>query len=222
MCGPSSQEKDLAASETSFNQTLQADYATTFANNQQILGTLNSVLQPIVTAGPGQQGFSPEENAALNTQATDSNARGAQQALLAANSQENAAGGGRSFLPSGVNAQINAGIDSAAESNLSQEKLGITEQNYATGRQNWQNALAGEESVAAGEAPLGYASATTSSNEAAFGEADKIQQESNSEFSNILGDITGIGSAVLGGIGNLDTTGSSSGKEQFGNFLAGL
>lgn len=191
MCGPSKEEKALEAQQASFASTLQKDYATTFGNQQQILSTLNGVLQPIAEAGPGQQGFSEQENTALNTQAIDSNAEGYNQALKAVGAQENAAGGGRSFLPSGVNAQINSQLASSAESNLSNEKLGITEQNYATGRQNWMSALSGEESIAAGQAPLGYASAGTQGNSAAFGEANTINQETNQMWSDILGGITG-------------------------------
>lgn len=222
MCGPSQSEKNLQASEASFDQTLQQDYSTTFAQNQDILNSLNSVLQPIVQAGPNQQGYSPQELAALNTQAIESNAQGYQQVAQATGQQEAAAGGGKTFLPSGVNAQINAAEASAAESNLSNENLGITTSNYAQGRANWQQALSGEESVAAGESPVAYAGATTNANQAAFGEANTINQQSNAEFGQILGGIEGIGSAAVGGIENLDTTGGSTGLEQVGNFLSGL
>lgn len=222
MCGPSQAEKNLATSEASFADTLKADFQTTFNSQQGILNTLNDILTPIVTAGPSQQGYSTEELDALNSQAINSNAQVAQQTTQAVNAQENAAGGGRTFLPSGVNQQINAGIQTAAESNLANEELGITTSNYATGRQNWQNALAGEESVASGESPLGYAGATTTSNQAAFGEADTVQQQSQQLLTSILGAVPGIGSAISGGIGNLDTKGTSTGGEQVGNFLAGL
>jgi hypothetical protein len=223
MCGPSQSEKNLEKQEASFDATLQQDYSTTFAENQQILSNLNSVLQPIVNAGPSQQGFSPEEVSTLNTQAIEGNAQGYNQATQAAASRENAEGGGTSFLPSGVNAQINAAIGSAAESNLSQEELGITQANYATGLQNWETALSGEESVAAGEAPLGYASATTNANTAAFNEANTIAQQNNQEFSEIAGGIIGgvtdaatggfggVVSGILGGGGNASIAGSLGG-----------
>ena len=191
MCGPSQSEKNLQSQEASFDATLQADYAQTFAANQQILQTLNASLKPIVEAGPNQQGFSAGELSSLNTEAIESNAQGVNQAEQAAAQRENAEGGGTTLLPSGVNAQINAEIGSAAESNLSSENLGITQANYAQGRQNWQTALAGEQGVAAGEAPLGYAGATTASNTAAFNEANTINQQSNQEFSDILGGVVG-------------------------------
>jgi hypothetical protein len=207
-CGPSQQEKNLEQQEASFDQTLQQDYSQTFAQNQEILGNLNSVLQPIVNAGPSQQGYSPAELSALNTQATDLSAQAVNQETQAAAAQENAAGGGTSFLPSGVNAQLNASINSAAENNLSQEKLGITQANYAQGEQNWQTALAGEENVAGQQNPLGYAGQTTSANSTAFGEANTIQQEENQEESDIIGGVaqgalgiaTGGASLGLGGL----------------------
>jgi hypothetical protein len=214
MCGPSSQEKQLEASEASFDQTLQSDYAQTFAQNQEILGNLNSVLQPIVNAGPSQQGYSPQELAALNTQATDASAQAYNEETQQAASQENAAGGGTSFLPSGVNAQLNASIASAAENNLSQEKLGITQANYAQGTQNWQTALAGEENVAGQQNPLGYAGQTTSANSTAFGEANTIQQEENQEESDIIG---GVAQGALG----IATGGASLGLQGMFTGLGG-
>lgn len=198
-CGPSQQEKNLEAEEASFDQTLQTDYAQTFAQNQQILQNLNSVLQPIVNAGPSQQGFSAQELSTLNTEAIESNAQGYNQAVQAAAQQENAQGGGTTLLPSGVNAQINAAIGTAAETNLSQEKLGIQQANYQQGLQNWETALAGEENVAGQNNPLGYAGATTNANTAAFNEANTITQQSNQEFSQILGGIAGIGGAIATG-----------------------
>lgn len=218
MCGPSAQEKQLEAQQASFSQTLQQDYSEQFANQSQILDNLNAQLQPIVNEGPNQEGYSSEELAALGTEAIESNATGVNQAEKAIQAKENAAGGGTSLLPSGVDAQINGQIASEAESNLSNERLGITTANYNQGRQNWQNALSGELSTAGEQNPLGYAGAGTSANSSAFNEADTIQQQSNQEFSDILG---GIGSIVTGGVGNLDTTGGSTAGEQGLNFLTG-
>jgi hypothetical protein len=219
VCGPSQAEQNLANQQAAFTSTLQQDYSQTFAQNQQILGALNSVLQPIVLAGPNQQGFNQQELSALNSQAINSNAQGVQQAETAAGQQENALGGGKSFLPSGVNAQINAGIATAGEENLSNAELGITEANYATGRQNWQNALSGEQAVASGQQPLGYANAGINSNTAAFNEANTVSTQTNQEWSNILGDITG---GILGGTANMDTAGTSTPTEQTGNILTGI
>lgn len=229
ICGPSQQEKDLAAQEASFDKVLQSNYSQTFAANQEILSTLNGVLQPIVQAGPNQQGYNGQELSALNTQAIDSNARGVQQTEEAAGRQENAQGGGTQLLPSGVNAQIDAGIQSAGELNLSNQELGITQSNYATGHQNWQNALAGEQAVASGEQPLGYASATNNANSSAFSEADKISTESNQEWSNILGDVLGVAtggiSTAIGSLfgGNKQAAPYSPGTNLiYGNDVTGL
>lgn len=222
ICGPSKEEKNLEKQEASFDQTLQQDYSQTFAQNQQILSTLNQVLQPIVTAGPNQEGFNLQEKSALNTQAIESNAAGYNAAISAAEQRENAAGGGTSFLPSGVNAQINAEIGSEAEANKANELLDITKADYAQGRANWQTALAGEQGVASGQNPLGYAGATTNANEAAFNEADKIQQETNQAYGDVLSGIGSIATGAIGGFANLDRTGGSTFGEQLLNFGEGL
>lgn len=201
ICGPSQSEKNLQKSEADFNQTLQQDYAQTFAANQEILKALNASLAPILAAGPNQQGYSPAELAALNTQAIESNATGVNQAEKAAAQREDAAGGGTSLLPSGVNAQINAEIGTAGEENLSREQLGITQANYAQGRANWQTALSGELATASGFNPLGYASATTSANTSAFNEANAINQQSNQMWSDVLGGVVGIAGSFARGYG---------------------
>jgi hypothetical protein len=213
LCGPSQQEKNLEAAQASFSETLQQDYSTQFAEQQGILNNLNSVLQPIVSAGPDQQGYGPQELSALNTEAIESNAQGVNQAEKAYQAKENSAGGGTTLLPSGANAQINAEIGSAAESNLSSEQLGITTNNYTQGRQNWQNALSGELGVSSQTNPLGYASAGTSANSSAFNEADTINQQSNQAFSDILG---GVGSIASGMIPLIPHGGSSSSNDGFG------
>ena len=222
MCsGPSAAENNLANQQAAFSATLQQDYAQTFANNQQILSTLNGVLQPIVTAGPNQQGYSPAEQAALSTQAIDSNAQGYQQTMKALGAQENARGGGQSFLPSGVDSQINAGLANAAESNLSNEQLGITTANYDQGLQNWQNALSGEQQIAAGQNPTGYANAGIQSNQSAFNEASSVNQQSQQMWSDVLGIIPGIGRAIASPVAQALPTGPNASSAIEG-ILAGI
>ena len=72
MCGPSASQEGIAGSGTQFMDTLMGNYNTNFSSQQSVLNHLNSVLSPIVQAGPNQTGFSPSELAAFNTQAIDS------------------------------------------------------------------------------------------------------------------------------------------------------
>ena len=69
--GASSQQTDLANSQQNFYNTLSSDYSQQFANQNAILSTLQSSLNPIVQAGPNQFGFSTAETNNLNAQARD-------------------------------------------------------------------------------------------------------------------------------------------------------
>lgn len=56
---------------------------------------------------------------------------------------------------------------------------------------------------------------------AAFGEANAMQKQKASQWNDIFKSISGIAGGVAGGVGNLDTTGGSTGMEQFQNFFSG-
>jgi hypothetical protein len=227
MCGPTAAEKSLQAQEQSFSTLLQSDYSQQFQNQQGVLAKLNESLTPTLEAGPNQMGYSPQELAALNTQAINTTGANYRNAAVAAGSAlAGRGGGGSSGLESGVEQQIRAGIASGAAGTLSGEQLGITESNYATGRQNYDTALGGAQALAGEYNPLGYAGAGTSANTGAFGEAQTIQQQQAQKDQMIAGLITSGASDALGGLaggfGNLDTQGTSTGGEQLGNFGSGF
>jgi hypothetical protein len=188
-------------------QTLQQNYATNFGNQQQILKQLNSVLAPIVAAGPDQTGFSPSERAAFNTQAIDTTgaaSANAQRAIANETAGRNDSG---NLAEAGNVAALKAGAASASAGQLSAEQLGITEADYATGRANFQHAVGAEQGVAAGFNPLGYAGAANTANATAFGEANDIQQQVNQEQSDIAG---AIATAATGVPINIPSGGGSS------------
>jgi hypothetical protein len=56
---------------------------------------------------------------------------------------------------------------------------------------------------------------------AAFNESNTMQKQRSSEWNDIFKSISGIAGGVAGGVGNLDTTGGSTGMEQFKNFFSG-
>jgi hypothetical protein len=222
MCGPSNAEKQAQGAEAGFMDTLMANYGTNFASQQQILNHLNGILNPIVAAGPNQTGFNPAEKAALETTAIDTTGAGAaaaERAVQTATAGRNDSGN----LPeSGVDQALKEQVASGAEGKLSDEELGIQEADYATGRSNFNNAVAAEEGVAGQFNPVGTAGAANNANQAAFGEASEIEQQQGQMESDIAGGISSLAGGVIGGIGNLDTTGGSTGGEQVQNFLAGF
>ncbi|HXC43868.1 MAG TPA: hypothetical protein VNY51_10160, partial [Candidatus Dormibacteraeota bacterium] len=122
-----------------------------YASQTSLLNNINGVLNPVLQKGPEQTGFSPTELAAYNTQALDTTGANYANAERALGSQE--AGKGDSTVESGVENQAKEALASASAGQTSNEELGITEANYAQGRQNFNNAVSGEQSLAQIENP---------------------------------------------------------------------
>ena len=224
MCGPSGAQERLQGSEQQFMNELMSNYATNFAEQQQVLNHLNSVLAPIVAAGPNQTGFSPSERAALNTQAIDTTgAASAQAQRLIANETAGRNDSGN-LAEAGNVAALKAGAASSSAGQLASEELGITEADYATGRQQFNAAVGAEEGTLGTYNPTGYAGAATSANTAAFGEATQIAQEQAQEQADIAGGITSLATAGLGflpGIGGPGGGGGGGGGAIPPEYLAG-
>jgi len=223
-CGPSGAEKSIAGKTSAFGSTLQNDFTSRFKGQSDTLDSLNRTLSPIVEAGPSQQGFSPEELAAKNTQAL--NTTGANYANAARAVQGKLFGrGGDSGLESGIDQQIQGTLASEAAGQLSSEELGITNASYDTGRKNFLNALSGEQILAKEFDPTQYSSQATNTLNSAFSESETIQKQQSAKEKAIAGGVVGLATDALtfgmGGIGNLDTAGTSSSGEQFGNFFSG-
>jgi len=224
MCGPSGAEKYSASQETSLAQMLQANFQTTFGEQQSVLKSLNNSLSPILAAGPNQQGFNAPELANLNTTAINASGAAARNAEQAAgNALAGRGGGGSSGLESGVDQQIKAGIASTATGQLAAQQNQIQAANYATGRQNFFNAVNGENAIAGQYNPSSYGGEASNANQAAFTMADKIQQEAAQAQAEEISGITSLamdaGGAILGGISGVQN--SPAGASQPGAFFSG-
>lgn len=148
-CGPTSAEKTTSAQQSKIAGQMSANYSTTFSQQQDLIAALNKSFSPIVAQGPGQQGMTPAELAARNTAAINATAganRMAQQS--AANFGAGEGGGSSSGLTSGIEKQIEGSIASTQASNLSNTENQIQQENYATGRDNYNRATAGLEFLA--------------------------------------------------------------------------
>jgi hypothetical protein len=202
-CGASGAMKNAANEEQNVAQQMTNEFGTVFGQNESILNSLTGALEPIVSAGPNQQGFSPAEEAAMRTQAMDSTSAAGQQASNSVRQELAAQGGGNSYLPSGSEAAINAGLaENTAQQNASQQ-LGITEADYNQGRQNFfqaENALAG--APAALENPVtGAGEAAEGAAQGAFEGANAINQANNAWEGELSGMIGGLGGAALNAFG---------------------
>jgi hypothetical protein len=142
-------------------------------------------LGSIFAAGPGQEGFTPAEKEAYESQIVEGTSQNYANAVRAVN--ENIAAEGGMGMPSGAADQLklNTAISSAQEK--TREELGVTAADYATGRQKWQQAGAGLMDIAAGTNPLGYESAATGAGSAAASTANQIASQQNSWVNAAMG-----------------------------------
>lgn len=204
MCGASQQQENLATSQSNFYNQLTSQYQTEFSQNQAILSNLTKTLTPIINAGPSQQGYSPEEIAALNAQATEGTAAGYRSTATAMNEQEAALGGGNSPITSAAQEQLQSTAMTNAENQLTNAKTGILQSGFQQGATNFANAtgqLVG--AVGGTENPLsGAAGATTGAGSSAMTGATDVNN-ANNQWEGLLG---GLASSALSGGIQLPTT----------------
>lgn len=194
MCGgPSAAQENLAAEQADFYKTQVQAYNTAYANFSTLQQTLNQQFAPILAAGPGQRGFTDEERNALLTQAKEGTASGFRKATQAAQSSYAARGGGNDTtnITSGEAAQTDADLAATAASSESAEELGITQSDYALGRQQYEEAVQGEEDLAAGWNPSSFAGSATNAGDLASKSAEAITQEQESIWGNVEGALGG-------------------------------
>lgn len=212
MTGPSAQQLQLQDQQMAFYQEGTQHAQTVFAEHQDLLKQMEAVYKPILAKGPSQEGFSAPEKAALTSQAIEGTARNYSQAARAVNNQIAAEGGGNNPLPSGGSEQLREEVASASAGEQSREETQITEADYATGRENFNEAGRALSVEGSQLNPTGYADAATSSGSAAEKTASDINAEQNSWMAPVLGAVGAIGGAVAtGGMSNL-----GAGKGFFG------
>lgn len=201
MCGgPSGTQMQLQQEEADFYANQIQAYNTAYTNFSQLQSTLNAQFQPILQKGPGQFGYTPQENTALETQANQGTATRYAQAATALNEQIAARGGGNDLtnINSGGAAQLSEELASGAAATQSAEELGITQSGYDIGRQQYQEAVQGEEELAAGWNPNSFAGSTVNAGNAAASEANTITQQQNSMWGAVIGALGGVAGSVVG------------------------
>ena len=199
-CGASSAQNNVEATQTSLMNQMISQSQTVFGASSSVFNGLMQTFAPIVAAGPSQQGFSSQELSNLNSQAITQTGVSYKNAKAAVGNAEAAAGGGNMPLPSGAAIGTDIGLASSAANETANQLSNITEQNYAAGRQNYQNAVAGEESASnVYNAATGAGSAATGSTEAAGTTANQIATQNNSWVQGVTGALGAIGGAAMTG-----------------------
>lgn len=215
--GPSGLEKTLSGEEANFYQQLNSYVGQQYGEQQAVLNQLQGIYSPIAAAGPNQAGFSAGELNALNTGAVDTAA--GNYASAERNVASNLAGSGTNAGPSGVQQQIEAGVGSAAAGQASQAENQIQQENYAVGRQNWQQAMAGLSGVANDYNPEAFANAANNAGNSAFNAASNVRQQQNQASADLW---SGIGGMLEGGFENIGSPGGGNPLTQFATGMFGL
>ena len=222
--GASAQQQSIGNSQQQFTTQLMQDYGQQFGNSNAIYGTLTKALQPIITAGPNQFGYSAGQTNTLNSQAiqgTGQQYNAAKQNLAA---QQAASGGGNAVLPSGVQQQQTAGLATNAANQTSNQLLGIQQAGYQQGNNQFNQAVGQLGGVAAGYNAAGFAGAANTAGSNAANTANQITQENNAAspwglIGGILGGAAqGIGQAAMMGFngGSMFPTGPDVGTNSMG------
>lgn len=194
--GATGGQKSSLAADQAFQRVLATDYQTTFGQNQALFNNLTTGLQQITNAGASQTGFSPAELAAKNSQAINAAAAGNQKIQTAIGENAAAKGTADPGVESGIVQAERAAAETGVDTALTNQEANITEQNYATGRQNFWNATKGlEEAPGAFENPSSTAAnAGSNANSVANQEANAIQQANQEGIDSTLGLIQGLAS----------------------------
>lgn len=166
-----------------------------YQNQQDIYAPLVKGYQTIFQRGSSQQGFSPEERNDLNARAIEGVATNYASAAKAVGEQEASLGGGDIPLTPGASLASKERLAASSAGELSKEESTIRQGDYEQGYNQWKAAGDNLEGIGAGENPLGYLSASTTSGEAAATTADQIAKASNSWMTAVTG---GVG-ALAGG-----------------------
>lgn len=202
MCGPTAAQENLANEQASFYQNQVSAYNTAYSNFSDISSKLSALYAPILAKGPSQRGMSAGETADLNAQAVQGTAENYKAAGQALNERIGAQGGGTSnenMTGAGANALREQLASTGAEAESAQETQ-IQEADYAEGRQNYEEAVGGEQTLASGWNPNAFAGSATNAGTAAGNTEAQIASESNAVWSSVFSALGGIAGAAAGNL----------------------
>jgi len=209
MCGASSEQKQAASAsaalsteQTEFYKELLAQQKEEFAPFKAILDHLTSVFQPILDKGIDQEGYTPAQKEELNTIASEDVSTKLAQTRQAVAESEAAQGGGDEFIPEGAKGQLQAEIDTAAQTARTRNELNIDTASKDLGRANFFGAASALGSTAGMYNPVGFAGAATGAGKA----AQAGWQNTGSMYAQIqqaddawMGPVFGAVGGILGG-----------------------
>jgi hypothetical protein len=194
-----STDEALQKSQAAMNNTLNADYSTTFAEQQSVLGQQRARMDAIA-ANP--MGYTPVQLHTATTSINDNTARAAKQALGAAAAFA-AAHGGAADISGGGAAQMAGQIGSEAAQSKAGQLAALSQQSEELKQKNFWNAISGLNSVGselggAGGTAIGGAGNAASTSIGAGSGALAAKQAGWQNLSGIISGIGGLATAASG------------------------
>jgi hypothetical protein len=188
-------DEALQQSQAAMTNTLNADYSTTFAEQQSVLANLNAKMN-YEAANP--MGYTPQQLATATTAINENTATAAKQAIGAAGAYAAAHGG--ADVGNGAIGQIAGQIGSAATQSKAQQLAALSNQNQGMKQQNFWNAISGLNSVGseyggAGGTAIGGAGSAANSSTGAGSGALAAQQAGWQDIGGVISGIAGLGAA---------------------------
>lgn len=199
LCGATPGMQNIANQQSAFSQQLVQQATSVFGSSSKVFNDLVNSLSPTLAAGPNQEGFSPAEKANLNSQAITQTGQAYKNAKAAVGNSESAQGGGNTGLISGARIGTDMGLAESAANQTSSELSGITQADYAAGRENYKTAVAGmERAPGVFGAATSAANAATNSQEGVANTENQISQQNQSWIQSVTGALGGIAGAATG------------------------
>jgi hypothetical protein len=202
------------AAQAAFYNQLTSNYQKAFGQFTALTNSLNSQIQPIIAGGPGQYGFTPAENAALNAGVINTASTNFKNQSVAQSNQIAAQSGGTG-LPSGAQEQLTQQLGMQQAQGVSSAENAITTAGYAQGLSNYQSALGQEDSLISDWNPNNFASSATGGGQATTGAVNAATQADTAATAGIYS-LVGAG---LGGAASVLTAGYGKGGA-FGCWIA--
>ena len=200
--GPSAGENNAYDNQVGITNSMRSAFNQQYAQQQGVLSQLNGQIMRIQSGNTGP-GYGGAENASNIALIQNQGAAQARNAIQAERTQSaGVGGGGTSGLArsAAINRQISGGIEALAGANTSNQLIGEQAANYAQGRANATQAASGFQALAGDYTPSTYAGQASQSNQAQFGQADKINQENIAKSQSVLGLVEKGASLATGGL----------------------
>jgi hypothetical protein len=187
MSGPSASQENLESEQAAFYAQGIQQAETTFGEQQQLLSQIKGVYDPILAAGPSQEGFSAAEKSKLDAGVVDTTATNYKNAAKAVGESEAGLGGGDNPIPTGAQDELKEDVALSSGEEESREENQVDEADWQQGEHNFEDATAAEENVSGQYNPIGESTAATGAGNAASTTASAIASESDDWMNAAIG-----------------------------------